>query len=111
MNLPRKSTAKRRPKEQPLARVMWARNQWQRVGAPLTCYEDEPINGGDRVFLLPADSESFEKMVEVGARAIAEVSRNWAGAFDNDCPPEARDSYRKDSRAALHALGINPPAK
>lgn len=60
---------------------------------------------------LPADAASYERMVEQMARAQWRRLRvrpcaTWR--FAAEC---VRDAYRRDTRAALRAIGITAPKK
>lgn len=49
-------------------------------------------------YILPADADSYERMVEQGATGIM---RCWKGAV-------MHETWRTEARAALRAIGITP---
>ncbi len=72
----------------------------KRIKAYKTLAHD--FNGTVYGYYLPADAESYERMVEQMARAIAESwSYNWKWLLDAE-----RNDYYNAARAALTAIGI-----
>jgi hypothetical protein len=55
------------------------------------------------VLLLPRDAESYDRMVEQVALALAQLPK-WRHA-----PDYIQESFRKSARAVLAALGIKRP--
>jgi hypothetical protein len=67
------------------------------------------LDGPTMHYILPADAESYERMVEQMAAAIFRdllpcTSTSWAAAQDGD-----KAWMRHASRAALKAIGITNP--
>jgi hypothetical protein len=62
-------------------------------------------------FVLPATKEDYEAMVEQGARAICDAARMTKDSWYDSMHDSVREGFRREARAVLASLNINPPKK
>ena len=101
---------KTKSKKQPTvkARRMWAYPRQMKSGGSAYIASAKHNDSQDvPLFIIPADADSYERLVAQAAEGIAiRHGHPWGG-----CGDSVKHVFRDDSKAALAALGITRPTQ